>query len=152
MKKIALLLPLLFALVSLACQSATVMDNVKVMDQKVEPTKIQNSDVSVQKTDIAKIQNSSVAEQKTDLPQIQNTTLLIVVEDIQKSGVTLAYDLATVVQYQGEKYLVTHNHWGEMLRDMNILEIRDAQFKMLRTMYASEFKNLMCLRSCCKSG
>jgi len=143
MKKIALLLPLMIALVSIACQSATVIKKTPVVEPKTDLAQRQNSSVVELKADPTQIQKSSVVEQKTDLTQIQNSTLLIVVEDIQKSGVTLAYDLATVVQYQGEKYLVTHNHWGEMLRDMNILEIRDAQYKMLRTMYASEFKSLV---------
>ena len=44
------------------------------------------------------------------------------VEDIQKAGVTLAYDMATLVKVQNENFLVTHNHWGEMLKDMNIIE------------------------------
>jgi hypothetical protein len=143
MKKIFLLLPLIFALISIACQSATMIEKAKVEEPKIDPIPIHISTVVEQKTNPAQIQNYNVVEQKTDLTQIQNSTLLIVVEDIQKSGVTLAYDLGTVVQYQGEKYLVTHNHWGDMLRDMNILEIRDAQFKMLRTMYASAFKKLV---------
>jgi hypothetical protein len=142
MKKISLAIALIITLTSIACQP-TGMEKTKVIDQKVEPIQIQNSDVSVQKINRLEIQNSNVVEPKTDLAQIRNSTLLIVVEDIEKSGVTLAYDLGTAVQYQGAKYLVTHNHWGDMLRDMNILEIRDAQFKMLRAMYASEFTNLV---------
>lgn len=113
MKKISLLIPLLIALISIDCQSTTVVEKTKIV------------------------------EQKTDLNQIKNSTLLIVVENIEQSGVTLAYDLGTVVQYQDESYLVTHNHWGDMLQDTNIIEIRDAQYKMLRPMYASEFKSLI---------
>jgi hypothetical protein len=82
-------------------------------------------------------------EHKTDQVQINNASLLIVVEDIRKSGASLAYDLGSVVKYQDELYLVTHNHWGDTLRDMNIIEFRDAQYTMLYTMYASEFKSLV---------
>lgn len=113
MKKISILISLLIALVSTACQSKALAENTSRVSQKTDP----------------------------DL--IKNATLLIVVENIQKKGVTLGYDIATLVQYQGETYLVTHNHWEEMLQGMNIVELRDAQKKMLCPIYASEFKSLI---------
>jgi hypothetical protein len=113
MKKILISVILMMAFISIACQSATVIEKTRVV------------------------------EQGPDLEQITNSTLLIVVENIQKTDVTLAYDLATLVEYQGEKYLVTHNHWNEMLQDMNIIELRDADYTMIRTIYAKDFKSLI---------
>lgn len=128
MKKISLLIPLIVALISIACQSATVIEKAKPVEEK---------------TDSTQIQYPSVVEQKTDLTLIQNSTLLIVVENIETKGVTLAYDLASLVQYQGQTYLVTHNHWENILKDKNVLELRDAEYHMIRTMYASDFKSLV---------
>jgi len=75
--------------------------------------------------------------------RIKNATLLIQVESIQPDGVTMGLDMGTLVQYHGDTYLVTHNHYGEMLGDTNILELRDAQNQLIRTMYGSEFKSLI---------
>ena len=113
MKKILLAIILVLALVSIACQSTPLAAKVQVKDTKTDPE------------------------------LIKNATLLIVVENIQKTEVTLAYDMATLVKVQNEIFLVTHNHWGDMLKDMNIIELRDADNKMLRPMYASEFKSLI---------
>jgi hypothetical protein len=104
---------LMMALFSTACQSTTSAQIVKPESASVDPELIKSS------------------------------TLLIVVENIQKSGVTLGYDMATLVQCQGEPYLVTHNHWGEMLQDNNIIELRQADYKMIRTIYAKDFKSLV---------
>ena len=75
--------------------------------------------------------------------RIKNATLLIRVESIQPDGVTLGYDMGTLVQHQGETYLVTHNHYGDMLQDMNIIQLRDADNYKIQSIYASAFKNLI---------
>jgi thioredoxin-related protein len=123
MKKILLAIILVIALISIACQSTTYMEKTKVKEAQVDA--------------------EVIIEAQTDPEVIRASTLLIVVEDIQKTGVTLAYDMATLVKIQNENFLVTHNHWGDMLQDMNIIELRDADNKMLRPMYASEFKSLI---------
>jgi hypothetical protein len=123
MKKILLAIALIIALISIACQSTTYMEKTKVKEAQVDA--------------------EVIIEAQADPEVIRASTLLIVVEDIQKTGVTLAYDMATLVKIQNENFLVTHNHWGDMLKDMNIIELRDANNKMLRPMYASEFKSLI---------
>jgi len=74
--------------------------------------------------------------------RIKGATLIIVVESIQHNRVTLGYGMGTLVQYQGESYLVTHNHYGDLLQDMNLLELRDAGHRLIRTIYGYEFKSL----------
>lgn len=113
MKKIWIAFTLIIALVSIACQSTHIAASV------------------------------SPHIEKPNLDLIKNSTLLFVVESIQSTGVALGYGMGTLVQYQGELFMVSHNHWGVMLQDTNIVEIRDAQGKMIRQMYASEFKNLI---------
>ena len=113
MKKILLAVILVIAFVPIACQSTPLAAEVQVKDTKTDPE------------------------------LINNATLLIVVENIQQTGVTLAYDMATLVKIQNEYFLVTHNHWGDMLKDMNILELRDADNKLIQLIYGSKFKSLI---------
>jgi hypothetical protein len=113
MKKILIAVTLMMALISTACQLNSLVQNVKPEDSRVNPEIIKAS------------------------------TMLIVVENIQKTGVILSYEMATLIKVQDETFLVTHNHWGEMLNDKNILELRDTENKMIRPMFASEFKDLV---------
>ncbi len=113
MKKILITVTLIIALVSIACQSTHIAANINPQ------------------------------RGKSNLDQIKSSTLLFVVESIQSTGVALGYGMGTLVQYQGELFVVTHNHWGDMLQDTNVVEIRNAQGKMIRPMFASEFKSLI---------
>ncbi|HEU0297277.1 MAG TPA: hypothetical protein VFR47_31335 [Anaerolineales bacterium] len=90
-----------------------------------------------------KIQESKPINPPMHLDRIKNATLLIEVQSIQPDGVTRGFDMATLVQHQGEIYLVTHNHYGDMLQDMNIVQLRDAENHKIRSMYGSEFKSLI---------
>ena len=113
MKKNLILVTLIIALTTISCQSSP-------MAEKVSPKNL-----------------------KLDPGQIKSSTLLIVVENIQNTGVTLGYGMATMVKVQDETFLATHNHWGNMLQDMNILELRNADNKMIRPIYGSEFNSLI---------
>jgi hypothetical protein len=75
--------------------------------------------------------------------QIKQATVLIVAKSIHADRITIGYDMGTLVQYQGETYLVTHNHYGEMLQDTNILELHDAENHKIRSISGFEFKNLI---------
>jgi len=113
MKKILLAIILVIALVSIACQSTPLAAKVQVKDTRTDPE------------------------------QIKNSTLLFVVESIHETGVALGYGMGTVVQYQGGLFVVTHNHWGNILEDTNIVEIRDANNRMLQPIFTSKFKSLI---------
>jgi hypothetical protein len=89
------------------------------------------------------IQESKPINPSMHSDRIRNATLLIRIESIQPDGVFLGYEMATLVQYQGATYLVTHNHYGEMLQDTNIVQFRDAQNHKIQSMYGSEFKSLI---------
>jgi hypothetical protein len=89
------------------------------------------------------IQGSEPIHPTVHSDRIKAATLLIVVQSIQPEGVSLGYEMATLVQYQGATYLVTHNHYGEMLQDMNIFQFRDAENRKIQSMYGSEFKSLI---------
>jgi hypothetical protein len=69
--------------------------------------------------------------------------LLIRIESIQQDRVIQAYDMGTLVQYQGETYLATHNHHGDMLADTNIIQFRDAENHKIRSISGFEFKSLI---------
>jgi hypothetical protein len=75
--------------------------------------------------------------------QIKGASLLLVAEEIKPTGVTLSLSMASFVKYQGQVYLVTHNHFGSALQDMNIFELRDPDNHLIRTIYGSEFKSLI---------
>jgi hypothetical protein len=90
-----------------------------------------------------KIQESEPINSRRHSDRIKDATLLIVVESIQPDGVSLGYDMGTLVQHQGETYLVTHNHYGDMLQDMNVVQFRDAENHKIRSMYGSVFKSLI---------
>ena len=89
------------------------------------------------------IQESKPINPPMHTDRIRNATLLIRIESIQPEGVSVGYEMATLVQHQGETYLVTHNHYGEMLQDTNIVQLRDAENRKIRSMYGSEFKSLI---------
>jgi hypothetical protein len=116
MKKILILTSLIFALVTISCQSIVLAEKTAPQTPKADPI------------------------------QIKNSTLLIVAESIQPSGISLAYGIGTLVEYQGETFLVTHNHWGDMLQDQNLIELRDGDNRMIKPIYASEFKSLVVYR------
>jgi hypothetical protein len=78
-----------------------------------------------------------------NIGQIKGATLLIVVEEIESTGVTLSLSMASLVKYQGQVFLVTHNHFGDALQDMNIFQLRDAENHLIHTIYGSEFKSLV---------
>ena len=113
MKRILILASLIFALVTISCQSIVLAEKAVPQAPLVDPL------------------------------QIKKSTLLIVAESIQPSGISLAFGIGTLVEYQGETFLVTHNHWGDMLQDQNLIELRDGDNKMIRPIYASEFKSLV---------
>jgi hypothetical protein len=80
---------------------------------------------------------------QADLELIRQATVLIHMELPTATGMGLGSGLATLVAYQGENYLVTHNHWGELLQDTTIVGLRNADNHMIQPMYGSEFKNLI---------
>ena len=125
MKKILILTTLMIALISTACQSipvttSTAAPSAAPIDEHVKPEIL-----------------------TADPTQIKSSTLLIVVESVQPSGVKLVYSMGTLVQYQGELFVVTHNHYKDYLQDMNLIELRDAENGMILPIYASEFKKLI---------
>jgi hypothetical protein len=77
------------------------------------------------------------------LDRIKNASVLIVARSIHADRITLGYDMGTLVHYQGETYLVTHNHYGEMLQDSNLLELYDAENHRIRSISGFEFKSLI---------
>jgi len=89
------------------------------------------------------IQESKPINPPMHSDRIRKATLLIRIESIQPDGVFLGYEMATLVQHQGATYLVTHNHYGEMLQDTNIVQFRDAENHKIRSMYGHEFKGLI---------
>jgi hypothetical protein len=64
-------------------------------------------------------------------------------EIVSKSYV-MAKGLGTLVRWQGEQVIVTHNHWGDMLKDAEYVTIHDAANKLLVKLALNEFTSLIC--------
>lgn len=51
--------------------------------------------------------------------------------------------LGTLVQQNGERLMVTHNHWTHLNDNLHEVELRDAAGKLLLTLPADRFRNLI---------
>ena len=72
--------------------------------------------------------------------KIRQATLLIKIASIKPENMSVGYSIGTVVQYREEIYLVTHNHYDDLLDDMNIIEFRDSENHKIKQIYAFDFK------------
>jgi hypothetical protein len=52
----------------------------------------------------------------------------------------IANGIGTLIEDQGKVLIVTHNHWGEALQNVSLVELRDADNELLLRMFGSEFK------------
>lgn len=87
-------------------------------------------------------------EPAEEITKIRNATVLIRMQSPQMEkvaglGVFLGSGIGSLIQINGEILLVTHNHWGEMLQDMTIVEFRDADNQMIKPIFGKEFKELI---------
>ena len=83
--------------------------------------------------------------QAEDVQKIRNATVLIRMQTPQSkkvagTGVYLGSGMGSLIQYNGQIILVTHNHWGELLQDLTIVEFRNADNRMIKPIYGYEFK------------
>lgn len=100
-------------------------------------------DNGANKSSQLEIQESKPINPPIHSDRIKNATLLIRIESIQPDRVVQAFDMGTLVQYWGETYLVTHNHYGDMLEDKNIIQLRDADNHKIRSISGFEFRSLI---------
>ena len=80
--------------------------------------------------------------------KIYNATVLIRMQTPQNQnvvgmGVFLGLGIGSLIQINGEILLVTHNHWGEMLQDLTIVEFRNADNQMIKPIFGKDFKKLI---------
>ena len=81
--------------------------------------------------------------------QIRGATVMIVMvapgthATTNSTGTFLGYGMGTLVETEGGVWLVTHNHYGEALQDLTIVELRDADGQMIMPMLGIEFKSLV---------
>jgi hypothetical protein len=57
-------------------------------------------------------------------------------------GYTECRGLGTVIDINGENYLVTHNHWGDCLSNADLLELSDAWGNLLLSLSGAEWNSL----------
>lgn len=63
---------------------------------------------------------------------------------LRMSGeVNTALGLGTLVGRDGQAWIVTHNHWKDLLDDLCLVEFRDAENRLLLRMFGFEFKALI---------
>ena len=55
----------------------------------------------------------------------------------------MAQGLGSMVLWDEVKVIVTHNHWGDMLKDAEYVQIHDAQGNLIMKMWMDEFTNLI---------
>jgi len=85
----------------------------------------------------------SPSQKIEDLDMIRRATVLITVQapnpDQSTEGSTfLAYGVGSLIQYQGEILLVTHNHW-RTLEDATLVKFYDADNNLLKVIIKQRF-------------
>ena len=63
--------------------------------------------------------------------------------DSESKSYVMAKGLGTLVRWQGERVIMTHNHWGAMLKDAEYVTIHDADNKLLVKLALNEFTSLI---------
>jgi len=58
-------------------------------------------------------------------------------------GTFLGRGIGSLIKFRGEILLVTHNHYGEVLQDLTIVEFRDADNRLLKLILGNLFKSLI---------
>ncbi|MFN2236885.1 MAG: hypothetical protein ACK2U1_21870 [Anaerolineales bacterium] len=71
---------------------------------------------------------------------ILQATLLIDVIAIQSDVASIERSVGTLVQYQGEMYVLTHNHYSDLLEDTSTVALRDSNNRTIKLVLGSEFK------------
>ncbi len=82
---------------------------------------------------------------EAELANIRSATLLIRMQIPQTQNavgldVGLGWGMGSLIRRKGENLLVTHNHWGDLLQDLSIVEFRNADNQMIKPIYGYEFK------------
>ena len=78
-----------------------------------------------------------------DVNHIKQATILITMQAPAQQKNALAHGMATIVQSQGKSFLVTHNHWGDVLQDLTSVEFRTAGNKLILPIFGKEFRRLV---------
>lgn len=87
-------------------------------------------------------------EPAEEITEIRNATVLIrmqspQMEKVNGLGVFLGSGIGSLIRINEEILLVTHNHWGEMLQDLTIVEFRTADSQMIVPLFGKDFKKLI---------
>ncbi len=91
------------------------------------------------------IVNDPDPNREAELANIRSATLLIRMQTPQSQNrigldVGLGWGMGSLIRLNGENLLVTHNHWGDLLLDLTIVEFRNADNQMIKPIYGYEFK------------
>src|SRR3990172_8921973 len=76
-----------------------------------------------------------------DVNHIKQATILITMQAPAQQKNALAHGMATIVQSQAKSFLVTHNHWGDVLQDLTSVEFRTAGNKLILPIFGKEFRS-----------
>jgi hypothetical protein len=91
------------------------------------------------------ITNDPDLNREAEIANIRSATLLIRMQTPQTQNVVgldvgLGWGMGSLIQLNGEVLLVTHNHWGDLLQDLSIVEFRNADNQMIKPIFGYEFK------------
>jgi hypothetical protein len=82
------------------------------------------------------------------MDKIRNATVLITMElpkmneNLEKS-ILIGYGIGSLVEYEGEILLVTHNHWHEVMTDASIVKLYNSENRQIKAILGMEWRNLI---------
>jgi len=96
----------------------------------------------------------SACQQKTSpedlesLNAIRHATVLITMQlprinESMDKTISMGYGIGSLIEYQGEILLVTHNHWRKVLEDTSLVKFYDADNYLLKTIIGKEWRDLI---------
>jgi hypothetical protein len=93
----------------------------------------------------AKFSDGNRSTREAEIARIRNATLLIrmqapKIQNTVRSTLVIGFGIGSLIQLNGEILLVTHNHWGELLQDVSLVEFRNADNQMIIPILGYEFK------------
>jgi hypothetical protein len=121
--------------VSISGQPKVELSGSPALNQKDSTTVDLSADIANQpdpnrEAELANIRSATL-EIRMQTPQTQNAVGL---------DVGLGWGMGSLIRLNGENLLVTHNHWGNLLQDLSIVEFRNADNQMIKPVYGYEFK------------
>ncbi len=85
-------------------------------------------------------------DREAEIAKIRSATLLIRMQapkeqNIIGADLIIGLGMGSIIRLNNEILLVTHNHWGELLQDVSLVEFRNADNQIILPILGYEFKS-----------